>query len=65
MAFRPFEVNVAHLAYTILGAFVVLFGMFSLGERIRLFDSWRKPRLPAQNANVNLSHSDQGKSLHW
>ncbi|ORX37176.1 Sodium/hydrogen exchanger family-domain-containing protein [Kockovaella imperatae] len=30
MAFRPFEVNVAHLAYTILGAFVVIFGMFSL-----------------------------------
>ena len=31
MAFRPFEVNVPHLAYTILGAFVVIFGMFSLG----------------------------------
>ena len=32
MAFHPFEVNVPHLAYTIIGGFVVIFGMFSLGE---------------------------------
>jgi hypothetical protein len=31
-AFNPFEVNVPHLVYTILGAFIVLFGMFSLGK---------------------------------
>ncbi|KAK1925819.1 Sodium/hydrogen exchanger family-domain-containing protein, partial [Papiliotrema laurentii] len=30
MVFHPFEVNPPHLAYTILGAFVVIFSMFSL-----------------------------------
>ncbi|EJT49251.1 Na+/H+ exchanger AnNHA1 [Trichosporon asahii var. asahii CBS 2479] len=29
MAFHPFEVDAVHLAYTILGAFVVIFGLFS------------------------------------
>ncbi|CAE6470036.1 unnamed protein product [Rhizoctonia solani] len=30
MAFHPFDVSTPHLAYTVLGGFVVLFGMFSL-----------------------------------
>ncbi|CED85200.1 na h exchanger 1 [Phaffia rhodozyma] len=37
MAFHPFEVNAVHLTYTVLGAFVVLFGMFSLFIKERLF----------------------------
>ncbi|KAJ1309960.1 hypothetical protein OPQ81_006719 [Rhizoctonia solani] len=30
MAFHPFDVTTPHLAYTVLGGFVVVFGMFSL-----------------------------------
>ncbi|CAE6423715.1 unnamed protein product [Rhizoctonia solani] len=30
MAFHPFDVSTPHLAYAVLGGFVVLFGMFSL-----------------------------------
>ncbi|WVQ96326.1 hypothetical protein IAU59_003430 [Kwoniella sp. CBS 9459] len=37
MAFHPFEVNAAHLAYTFLGGFVVLFGMLSLFIKERLY----------------------------
>jgi hypothetical protein len=35
--FSPFEVNVPHLAYTLLGGFVVLFGLFSLVIKERLY----------------------------
>jgi NhaP-type Na+/H+ or K+/H+ antiporter len=35
--FRPFDVDPAHLAYTILGAFTVLFGLFSLFIKERLY----------------------------
>jgi len=34
MAFHPFEVNTVHLAYTLLGAFVVLFSLCSLRASI-------------------------------
>ncbi|KAK7466184.1 hypothetical protein VKT23_004905 [Stygiomarasmius scandens] len=37
MVFRPFEVNVPHIVYACLGGFVVLFGMFSLFLRERLY----------------------------
>ncbi|KAF8907732.1 Sodium/hydrogen exchanger family-domain-containing protein [Mucidula mucida] len=37
MRFYPFEVNVPHLAYSLLGGFIVLFGMFSLLLRERLY----------------------------
>ncbi|THV06424.1 hypothetical protein K435DRAFT_773360 [Dendrothele bispora CBS 962.96] len=37
MPFRPFEVNVPHIVYACLGGFVVLFGMFSLFLRERLY----------------------------
>ncbi|KAJ7061635.1 Sodium/hydrogen exchanger family-domain-containing protein [Mycena amicta] len=37
MHFDPFEVSVAHIAYAALGGFVVLFGMFSLLLRERLY----------------------------
>ncbi|KAG8679850.1 hypothetical protein FRC08_016698, partial [Ceratobasidium sp. 394] len=30
MTFKPFDVSTPHLAYTVLGGFVVMFGMFSL-----------------------------------
>ncbi|KAG8744739.1 hypothetical protein FRC10_009504 [Ceratobasidium sp. 414] len=30
MVFKPFDVSTPHLAYTVLGGFVVMFGMFSL-----------------------------------
>ncbi|WVQ70777.1 hypothetical protein IAR50_000299 [Cryptococcus sp. DSM 104548] len=36
-AFSPFEVNAAHLAYTFLGGFVVLFGMLSLFLKEKLY----------------------------
>ncbi|CAK9780472.1 hypothetical protein CC85DRAFT_283466 [Cutaneotrichosporon oleaginosum] len=35
--FKPFDVDPAHLAYTILGAFTVLFGLFSLFIKERLY----------------------------
>lgn len=35
--FNPFQVDAAHLAYTILGAFTVLFGLFSLFIKERLY----------------------------
>nr|XP_019012994.1 Na+/H+ exchanger AnNHA1 [Kwoniella pini CBS 10737]OCF51775.1 Na+/H+ exchanger AnNHA1 [Kwoniella pini CBS 10737] len=37
MAFHPFEVSAAHLAYTLLGAFVVIFGMLSLFIKEKLY----------------------------
>ncbi|KAF5318279.1 hypothetical protein D9758_018587, partial [Tetrapyrgos nigripes] len=37
MAFRPFEVNTPHIIYACLGGFVVLFGMFSLFLREKLY----------------------------
>ncbi|KAF9020551.1 hypothetical protein BDZ89DRAFT_1103252 [Hymenopellis radicata] len=37
MRFYPFEVNVPHLTYSLLGGFIVLFGMFSLLLRERLY----------------------------
>lgn len=37
MTFSPFEVNVPHLTYTFLGAFIVIFGMFSLFIKERLY----------------------------
>ncbi|KAF7319863.1 Na+ H+ exchanger 1 [Mycena kentingensis (nom. inval.)] len=37
MAFDPFDVSVAHIAYAALGGFVVLFGMFSLLLREKLY----------------------------
>ncbi|KAJ7070126.1 Sodium/hydrogen exchanger family-domain-containing protein [Mycena amicta] len=37
MAFDPFDVTVPHVAYAALGGFVVLFGMFSLLLRERLY----------------------------
>lgn len=37
MAFHPFEVDATHLAYTILGAFVVIFGLFSGFIKERLY----------------------------
>ncbi|WVF68853.1 hypothetical protein IAT40_003626 [Kwoniella sp. CBS 6097] len=37
MAFHPFEVNAAHLAYTFLGGFVVVFGMLSLFIKEKLY----------------------------
>ncbi|TFK22691.1 hypothetical protein FA15DRAFT_671226 [Coprinopsis marcescibilis] len=37
--FYPFEVTVAHIAYACLGGFVVLFGMFSLFLREKLYIS--------------------------
>ncbi|KAK8858818.1 hypothetical protein IAR55_003048 [Kwoniella newhampshirensis] len=36
-AFHPFEVTAAHLAYTFLGGFVVIFGMLSLFLKERLY----------------------------
>lgn len=35
--FHPFQVDAAHLAYTILGAFTVIFGLFSLFIKERLY----------------------------
>ncbi|KAG8969192.1 hypothetical protein FRC03_004145 [Tulasnella sp. 419] len=35
--FHPFQVSASHLAYTILGGFVVLFGMFSLLIKEKLY----------------------------
>ncbi|KIY66408.1 hypothetical protein CYLTODRAFT_398761 [Cylindrobasidium torrendii FP15055 ss-10] len=35
--FYPFEVNVAHIAYTCLGGFIVIFGMFSLLLREKIY----------------------------
>nr|XP_018262109.1 Na+/H+ exchanger AnNHA1 [Kwoniella dejecticola CBS 10117]OBR84267.1 Na+/H+ exchanger AnNHA1 [Kwoniella dejecticola CBS 10117] len=37
MAFHPFEVSAAHLAYTLLGGFVVIFGMLSLFIKEKLY----------------------------
>ncbi|KAF8625984.1 hypothetical protein AX17_006708 [Amanita inopinata Kibby_2008] len=37
MLFHPFEVTIPHIAYICLGGFVVLFGMFSLFLRERLY----------------------------
>ncbi|KAF8074102.1 Sodium/hydrogen exchanger family-domain-containing protein [Lyophyllum atratum] len=37
MAFNPFEVTIPHIAYACLGGFVVLFGMFSLFLREKLY----------------------------
>ncbi|KAJ2915913.1 hypothetical protein MD484_g4528, partial [Candolleomyces efflorescens] len=39
MRFHPFEVTVPHIIYTCLGGFIVLFGMFSLFLRSRLYIS--------------------------
>ncbi|EJT98683.1 hypothetical protein DACRYDRAFT_70529 [Dacryopinax primogenitus] len=39
MKFDPFEVSVAHIAYSLLGGFVVIFGMFSLWLKARLYIS--------------------------
>ncbi|BEI82911.1 hypothetical protein CcaverHIS002_0307790 [Cutaneotrichosporon cavernicola] len=36
-SFHPFDVDAAHLAYTILGGFTVLFGLFSLFIKERLY----------------------------
>ncbi|KAJ3840475.1 Sodium/hydrogen exchanger family-domain-containing protein [Lentinula raphanica] len=37
MSFYPFEVTIPHIIYTILGMFVVIFGMFSLLLREKLY----------------------------
>ncbi|KAL0576556.1 hypothetical protein V5O48_005420 [Marasmius crinis-equi] len=37
MAFDPFEVSIAHIVYACLGGFIVLFGMFSLFLREKLY----------------------------
>lgn len=37
MAFHPFDVTIPHIAYALLGGFVVLFGMFSLLIREKLY----------------------------
>ncbi|OCF75432.1 Na+/H+ exchanger AnNHA1 [Kwoniella mangroviensis CBS 8886] len=37
MVFHPFEVSAAHLAYTFLGGFVVIFGMLSLFLKEKLY----------------------------
>ncbi|KAL0065331.1 hypothetical protein AAF712_007671 [Marasmius tenuissimus] len=37
MAFYPFEVSIAHIIYACLGGFIVLFGMFSLFLREKLY----------------------------
>ncbi|KAI0647955.1 Sodium/hydrogen exchanger family-domain-containing protein [Trametes meyenii] len=37
MRFHPFEVSIPHIAYAALGGFVVLFGMFSLFIREKLY----------------------------
>ncbi|KDR83246.1 hypothetical protein GALMADRAFT_134731 [Galerina marginata CBS 339.88] len=37
MAFWPFEVSTVHIVYAVLGGFIVLFGMFSLFLRERLY----------------------------
>ncbi|KAL7424027.1 hypothetical protein Q5752_001612 [Cryptotrichosporon argae] len=37
MAFHPFEVNAPHLVYTLLGGFTVVFGLFSLFVKERLY----------------------------
>ncbi|KAJ8518433.1 hypothetical protein ONZ45_g4496 [Pleurotus djamor] len=37
MIFRPFEVTIPHVAYACLGGFVVIFGMFSLLLREKLY----------------------------
>ncbi|KAI0826897.1 Sodium/hydrogen exchanger family-domain-containing protein [Trametes gibbosa] len=37
MKFHPFEVSIPHIAYAALGGFVVLFGMFSLFIREKLY----------------------------
>ncbi|OCF39994.1 Na+/H+ exchanger AnNHA1 [Kwoniella heveanensis CBS 569] len=37
MVFHPFEVSAAHLAYTFLGGFVVIFGMLSLFIKEKLY----------------------------
>lgn len=37
MVFRPFDVSAAHLVYTILGAFVVIFGMLSTFVKEKLY----------------------------
>ncbi|THH09753.1 hypothetical protein EW146_g8593 [Bondarzewia mesenterica] len=37
MAFHPFEASIPHIAYAVLGGFVVFFGMFSLFIREKLY----------------------------
>ncbi|EEB87198.1 hypothetical protein MPER_15551, partial [Moniliophthora perniciosa FA553] len=37
MKFHPFEVTIPHIIYACLGGFVVLFGMFSLFLREKLY----------------------------
>ncbi|ETW81447.1 Na+/H+ antiporter [Heterobasidion irregulare TC 32-1] len=37
MTFHPFEVSIPHVAYAVLGGFVVFFGMFSLFIREKLY----------------------------
>ncbi|KAJ4488279.1 Sodium/hydrogen exchanger family-domain-containing protein [Lentinula aciculospora] len=37
MSFYPFEITIPHIIYTILGMFVVIFGMFSLLLREKLY----------------------------
>ncbi|KAF5391889.1 hypothetical protein D9757_001639 [Collybiopsis confluens] len=37
MSFHPFEVTIPHIIYTILGMFIVIFGMFSLLLREKLY----------------------------
>ncbi|KAI0372268.1 hypothetical protein BV20DRAFT_964406 [Pilatotrama ljubarskyi] len=37
MRFHPFEISIPHIAYAALGGFVVLFGMFSLFIREKLY----------------------------
>lgn len=37
MTFSPFEVTAPHLAYAFLGGFVVIFGLFSLFIKERLY----------------------------
>ncbi|KAJ3794090.1 Sodium/hydrogen exchanger family-domain-containing protein [Lentinula aff. detonsa] len=37
MSFYPFEVTIPHIIYTILGMFIVIFGMFSLLLREKLY----------------------------
>ncbi|KZO93567.1 hypothetical protein CALVIDRAFT_244461 [Calocera viscosa TUFC12733] len=39
MRFDPFEVSVPHISYALLGGFVVIFGMFSLWLKARLYIS--------------------------
>ncbi|KAI5123463.1 hypothetical protein M0805_008833 [Coniferiporia weirii] len=37
MTFRPFNVSIPHIVYAVLGGFIVLFGMFSLLIREKLY----------------------------